>query len=181
MSISPLIRASLSFLLLSGMVATTVQPAFTAMPTSAAQSQKVVAEPTKDPFLLKVRKSGGFCPDNQCFSELTILQNGTYRYEDAQKTGTGKLSRRAFTQLKRRLARLNIEQVRSKPFTGTCPIAYDGPETFYRFLIGNTVEEISDCKSAIDPQDPLFQQINRLYDKAVETVYQAEQTPNENR
>lgn len=169
MNASLLFRVSISLLLFGGVVSSSIQPV-TAMPLI----QNTKAEPIKDPFLLKVRKTGGMCRLNSCDRELTILNNGTYRYEDATKTGAGKLSRRAFSRLKQRLAKLNIEQVRSQPFTGTCPIAYDGPETLYRFLIGQTVEEISDCKSAIDPGDPLFQQINQLYDKAVETVYRAE-------
>lgn len=170
MNASLLLRASISLLLFGSLVSTAVQPTVAAIPLI----QHTKAEPIKDPFLLKVRKTGGMCRLNSCDRELTILRDGTYRYADATKTGTGRLSRKTFTRLKQRLSRLNLEQVRSKPFTGTCPIAYDGPETLYRFLIGNTVEEVSDCKVAIDPRDPLFQQLNQIYDRVTETVYQSE-------
>ena len=57
--------------------------------------------------------------------------------------------------------RVEVEQadylkIRSRPFTGTCPIAFDGQETIYTFHVTTGDREIASCKVAIDPADPLF-------------------------
>ncbi len=171
MSAPSLLKASLGLLLLGSVIVTTVQPGAIAVPISTSHPQKVVAGPIKDPFLLKVRKSNGFCMQNRCYGELIILENGTYRYEDATKAAHGKLDRRAFARFKRKLAQVNLDKVKSKPFKGLCPSAYDAPETSYLFLTGNTVEQISECQYEIDLRDPLFKQANQFYNKVVEQLY----------
>lgn len=170
MSSFSLVRASLGFLVVGSVIASMVQPAAIAVPTLPSQPQKVVAEPIKDPFLLKIRKIGGRCSPNHCKSELVILENGTYRYEDGDKATQGRFDRRSFAQFKGRLARVNLQQIKSKPAT-TCPTMYDAPETVYLFRVGRHVEQISECKYQIDPQDRLFQQANQFYEKAVEQAY----------
>jgi hypothetical protein len=67
--------------------------------------------------------------------------------------------------LKQRIKQADFKAIKSKPFKGTCPIAFDGIEIVYLFQTNRGIEEISTCKYAIDGKSPLFQQLNRLSQK----------------
>lgn len=59
------------------------------------------------------------------------------RITDASVSGSGYVSRRLSrlerSALLRAIARLDLTVVRKHPFIGTCPTAYDGTESIYRF------------------------------------------------
>jgi hypothetical protein len=98
-----------------------------------------------------------------CIPELIVAANGEYIYRSYNgKLISGTLSHLEMTRLKRRVAKTNFALIKAQPFTGTCPIAYDGVETIYTFPLGKIVEEISSCQYILDGKNPLFQQINRL-------------------
>jgi hypothetical protein len=46
--------------------------------------------------------------------------------------------------------------IRSRPFTGACPVAFDGQEVIYEFRAPTGVERVVSCETEIDPDDPLF-------------------------
>jgi hypothetical protein len=49
------------------------------------------------------------------------------------------------------------------PFTGECPIAFDGQELTYTFHpAGRAPVTIASCEVAIDPADPLFHAIDLI-------------------
>jgi hypothetical protein len=67
--------------------------------------------------------------------------------------------------LKQRIKQADFKAIKSKPFKGTCPIAFDGIEIVYLLQTNRGIEEISTCKYAIEGKSPLFQQLNRLSQK----------------
>ena len=50
----------------------------------------------------------------------------------------------------------DFEAIRSRPFTGTCPIAFDGQEIIFDFGAAAAIERVASCQVAIDWSDPLF-------------------------
>jgi hypothetical protein len=46
--------------------------------------------------------------------------------------------------------------LRSHPFTGECPVNYDGQEVVYEFSAPTGVERIASCETEVDPGAPLF-------------------------
>jgi hypothetical protein len=133
-------------------------------PAARAESQQAIATPpTTKNFLASIRREGGNCRPGGCFSEVAILSDGTYRYGDRTQQTMGKLNRLEIQRFQKRIAVANFDKIKSQPFTGTCPLAYDGPETVYTFRRGDRVEVIRSCQTQIDGKNPLFQQAERVY------------------
>lgn len=112
--------------------------------------------------LLTIRAEGGNCIGG-CWSEKTIKANGSYTAADvtgAQKNGT--LDAETVAELTQLIAAADFEQIKAQPFTGTCPIAFDGQELIYTFQTTSGPQTIASCKVGIDENDPLFQNIAGL-------------------
>lgn len=93
---------------------------FSANPARSASSQAIVT----------VVRHGGLCSTGmECRSVLRIT--------DTAISGQGYVTRRltpaARTRLLRAVRRLDPAYLRRHPFKGTCPVAYDGTESIYRF------------------------------------------------
>ena len=43
-----------------------------------------------------------------------------------------------------------------KPFTGECPIAFDGQKQIFEFSVGSTTQRLDSCESELDWSSPLF-------------------------
>jgi hypothetical protein len=127
---------------------------------ASAQSEMPVS--TSEIFLIKIQFRGGMRV-TRTVPELMIRPNGVYRYSNGVNTPkSGLLSDQELSLLQQRVKQTNFKGVKSKPFRGTCPIAYDGIEMVYFFQSLSGVEEISACKYSISGKSPLFQQLNRL-------------------
>ena len=80
--------------------------------------------------IVTVVRHGGLCVSGtECRSVLRIT--------DTTISATGLLPRRLRpserTALLRSIRLLDLAAIRAHPFVGTCPIAYDGTESIYRF------------------------------------------------
>jgi hypothetical protein len=80
--------------------------------------------------IVTVVRHGGLCPTgSECRSVLRIT--------DTKISGDGYVSRRltptSRTALLRAIRKLSLAYLRAHPFKGTCPTAYDGAESTYRF------------------------------------------------
>lgn len=62
----------------------------------------------------------------------------------------------------------DFEQIRSQPFTGTCPIAYDGQELTFSFYTPHGIERFSTCEVSFDESSPLYQAVSAIIDKPAE-------------
>ena len=50
----------------------------------------------------------------------------------------------------------DFNELRSHPFNGTCPTAYDGQELIFDFWTPTTIERVAGCQVQIDWSSPLF-------------------------
>ena len=128
-------------------------------------TQSVSAEPKPDcpeiqgNYLVRVRVSS--MP--VCQAEYAIAANGSYAFRHINgQISRGLISSRDLSLLKRRISQANFAQMKSKPFTGTCPIVYDGAEFIYTFRTAKGTETLASCKFALDGKNPLLQQLTRL-------------------
>lgn len=121
-----------------------------------ATAQAATPKPT-DP-LVSVHSEGGLCVYGGCSRDVMVLQNGTYTVKDGSgKTTSGALDAAALTQLKQAVNGADFNAIRSKPFTGTCPIAYDGQEyTFTLYKAGGGTEVLDSCKVELDMNSAMF-------------------------
>jgi hypothetical protein len=127
-----------------------------------ASAQPAMPTVTPEIFWIKIQFRGGMRA-TRTIPELTIRPDGLYRYNNGiSKPQSGILSQQELRLLKQRVQQANFSVIKSQPFKGTCPIAYDGPEVVYLFQLHRGVEEISACKYAINGKSLLFGQLNRL-------------------
>jgi hypothetical protein len=49
--------------------------------------------------------------------------------------------------------------IRARPFTGECPVNYDGQEVIYEFGTPGGVERIASCETEVDSDAPLFRAV----------------------
>jgi hypothetical protein len=127
-----------------------------------ASAQPAMPQATSEVFFIKIQFRGGMRA-TRTIPELTIRPDGLYRYNNGvNKPRSGVLSQQELRLLNQRVHQANFSAIKSKPFKGTCPIAYDGTEVVYLFQLSLGVEEISACKYAINGKSLLFQQLNRL-------------------
>lgn len=135
--------------------------------TSAGANSQSAATPKigSTDTLLTIRTRGGLCRYGPCWSEKYIRADGSYHATDgtgAQKDGT--LDDAKVAELMQLIAAANFDEIRSQPFTGTCPTASDGQELIYTFQTPSGEETIASCEIAIDANSPLFQHIAALLD-----------------
>ena len=120
--------------------------------------------------LVKIRADGGMCMNGGCWSEKEIKADGSYTAVDhtgAQTSGT--LDADAVAELTQQIAATDFEQIKAQPFTGTCPLAFDGQEFTYTFQTLSGPQTLASCTVAIDEESPLFQTVSGL----VEAMNQA--------
>ena len=113
--------------------------------------------------LLTIRSDGGMCMNGGCWSEQQIKVDGSFTTTDS--TGTtrnGTLDVTKVAELTEQIAATDFEHLKAQPFTGTCPVAFDGQEHTYTFQTMSGPQTIASCKVAIDQNSSLFQTIAGL-------------------
>jgi hypothetical protein len=115
------------------------------------------ATPKQTDPLVSIHAEGGLCVYGGCSRDVMVLQNGTYTVKDGSgQTTSGALDDATLGQLKQAIDGADFEAIRSKPFTGTCPIAYDGQEYIFTFYKGAKSEVVDSCKAELDMNSVMF-------------------------
>jgi len=110
--------------------------------------------------LLEIQYGGGFCPIGMCTTTYAISKTGFFTKDD--NTGQNKvhlgqaLDADKFNEVFREIETTDFAAIRSKPFTGVCPTAYDGQQVTYKFYTSRALETVSSCQTEIDYGLPLF-------------------------
>ena len=138
----------------------------TAQPNTQTSNQPVASPVPKfgaqDP-ILTIRAEGGHCINGGCWSEKQIKADGSWTATDStgvNKQGT--LDAATVAELTQQIAATDFAQIKTQPFTGTCPLAFDGQELIYTFPTVSGPETLASCKVGIDEQSTLFQNIAGL-------------------
>ncbi len=141
-----------------------------AQPTTQT-STSPVASPSTSPVpkigvqdtILTIRAEGGHCLSGACWSEKQVKADGSFTATDSTGAQThGTLDAAHVAELTQQIAATDFEQLKVQPFTGTCPLAFDGQELIYTFQTVSGPQTIASCKVGIDENSPLFQNIAAL-------------------
>jgi hypothetical protein len=54
------------------------------------------------------------------------------------------------------VSQTDFAALKAHPFTGECPVNFDGQELIFEFNVGSTVQRIASCEVEIDWGHPLF-------------------------
>ena len=106
--------------------------------------------------LVTVETRGGMCTQGACDSTIAIEADGRVHAIAPAPAELGTVPDRRLEALNTEIAQADFASLTSHPFTGTCPIAFDGQETVYTFSIGSDTQRIASCEVVIDPAAPLF-------------------------
>jgi hypothetical protein len=121
------------------------------------------------PPLLTYQRVGGRCMYGACLTEIVIYRDRTFLLVDG--TGfkqAGRLQRRVLPALTQAIQTADFNAIRAKKFTGTCPTAFDGQESIYKFYpqsqmgVDAPIELIASCTVQINSTDPVFAQTDRI-------------------
>jgi len=96
------------------------------------------------------------CAQGACDSTIAIEVDGRVHAIAPAPTELGTVPDRGLEALNTEIAQADFAALTSRPFTGTCPIAFDGQETVYTFAIGSDIHRIASCEVVVDPAAPLF-------------------------
>lgn len=123
----------------------------------------------KSDKLLEIEYRGGDCP-NGCSTKYAISRMGFFTKDDYTGQNTfhlGKaLDQVKITGLIQEIEKADFSLIRSKPFTGVCPTAFDGQEITYKFYTTQTLETVSSCQTEIDYNSELFKTIQSVIEEA---------------
>jgi hypothetical protein len=124
---------------------------------AACQSIPAVASLAPDAGpLVVVTIHGGECPEGACGATTVIERNGRVHQTAPVAAELGALDPNVLTALDAAVKTTDFHAIRARPFTGECPVAFDGQEFIYEFGAPGGTERIATCETEVDPDDPLF-------------------------
>jgi hypothetical protein len=99
------------------------------------------------------------CVGGTCGSIVVLDSDGRVRTAAKPPNELGTVPAEDVTGLAALIEATDFEAIRAHPFTGTCPVAFDGQEIVYEFTTSDGVERIESCVTEVDPRQPLFQAV----------------------
>lgn len=109
--------------------------------------------------LVTVTTRGGECPEGACGSTLVVERDGRLRHTAPENVVLGQVTPEALAALDGAIKTADFATIRARPFTGECPVNFDGQEVVYEFGAPGGVERIASCETEIDPNHPLFKAV----------------------
>jgi hypothetical protein len=132
--------------------------ALLAVAVAACSPGSPIAVPT--PFatgpLLTVETRGGECASAPCGSFITVERDGRVHVAAKPPNDLGTVPADQLAALDTAIRTTDFAALRSHPFTGECPTAFDGQELIFEFGAPGGPQRIATCEVAVDYGSPLF-------------------------
>ena len=109
--------------------------------------------------LVTVTTRGGECVNGPCGSTLVVERDGRLHQTAPEAVVVGQVTPEALAALDGAIKTADFAAIRSVPFTGECPVNFDGQETIYVFGAPSGLERIASCETEVDPDHPLFRAV----------------------
>lgn len=124
---------------------TAVAPEPTVVPGSSTEAQADI--------LVRFETRGGECPNGPCGFQAVIHRDGTVERTDgiARDAEDAELAR-----LARGIDQADWDAILAVPFTGECPVNFDGQEQIYTFSVQGREVVVAGCTTAFDPTTEPF-------------------------
>ena len=106
--------------------------------------------------LVTVQMRGGMCPDGACDSKVVLERDGRVHDGKTPQTVLGRVTANSYAALDAAIQSADFAALKSKPFTGECPIAFDGQEQIFEFSVAGGMQRLASCQVDIDWGSPLF-------------------------
>jgi hypothetical protein len=112
--------------------------------------------PVPEGALMAVQTRGGFCPAGACETTILVERDGLVHQAAKPPNNLGLVPAEALAELEQQILAADYEEIRSHPFTGFCPTAFDGQELIFEFAGPEGPERIESCRVEVDYSSPLF-------------------------
>jgi len=129
---------------------------------------QMVEPPLPQGPLVQVQRLGGECPKGACESRIVIERDGRIHQVKPQPAELGRMGVDQLTALEAAVRTTDFAVLRSRPFTGECPTAFDGQEVIYVFAAPGGEQRIASCEVEIDPSHPLFNIVESQLNPGIE-------------
>jgi hypothetical protein len=106
--------------------------------------------------LVTVEMRGGMCSAGACDSSVILERDGRVHAAAKPPNDLGHVDAKAMAVLTTAIQGTDWAALKSHPFTGQCPIAFDGQELVFEFVVGTGTQRIASCEVEIDSGNPLF-------------------------
>jgi hypothetical protein len=110
--------------------------------------------------LVTISTRGGECPEGPCGSTLVIERDGRLHQTAPESVLLGQVPPEVLAALDGTIKSTDFGAIRARPFTGECPVNFDGQETIYEFGAPTGLERVASCETEVDPNDPLFRAVD---------------------
>jgi hypothetical protein len=120
------------------------------------------ALPAADAPVVTIEFHGGLCADGgECRSVFVIRGDGMI-VDPTRGDGPIKADPGQFARMLSAIASTDLQAMKARPFTGTCPIAFDGQEAIFTFRLAGGDLRLASCESELDPEHELFRAIREV-------------------
>lgn len=153
-------RAAVAIILLA--LAAACGGPVTSEPRSGSPTASRIEAPSTTPAattaapLVVVEARGGECPQGACGGTTVVERDGRVHTTTPARQELGVVPPEVLQALIVEVDQADFEAVAGRPFTGECPVNFDGQERIYTFGTGGGQVRLASCEVEIDPDDPLF-------------------------
>jgi len=106
--------------------------------------------------LVTVETRGGLCASAPCGSLIAVERDGRVHVAAKPPNDLGTVPADQLVALDAAIRATDFDALKSHPFTGECPTAYDGQELVFEFGAPGGPQRIATCEVAVDYGSPLF-------------------------
>jgi hypothetical protein len=106
--------------------------------------------------LMTVQMRGGMCPEGMCDTSVILERDGRVRGTAQPPSDLGIATPQSMAALNAAMAATDFAALKSKRFTGECPVAFDGQELIFEFATLGGTQRLASCEVDIDWGHPLF-------------------------
>jgi hypothetical protein len=123
---------------------------------AACGSGLAIPLPAGSGALVSVELRGGECFAAPCGTTIFVERDGRVHGATKPPNDLGTVAPDALAVLDAAIRATDFTALRSHPFTGQCPTAFDGQEIVFTFGAPGGVQRIASCEVDIDWGQPLF-------------------------
>jgi hypothetical protein len=87
---------------------------------------------------------------------ITLERDGRVHSAEKPPNDLGVVQAEAMAALTAAVQSTDYVALKAHPFTGECPVNFDGQELIFTFAVGNGTQRIASCEVDIDWGHPLF-------------------------
>jgi hypothetical protein len=106
--------------------------------------------------LVTVEMRGGMCQQGACDNSVILERDGRAHAAAKPPNDLGTVPADAMATLTAAIQATDFATLKSHPFTGECPVNFDGQELIFTFAVGTGTQRIASCEVEIDWGHPLF-------------------------